>query len=363
MARQTMQALVICCLLAAQAAAAATVAPPAAATKPTDSEAALVHVLSRAATVAGWLSPTAGSDLRLSTNTTDTIRMMRRLGVRYAGRSIYVWGKEQLIPKMLPAIRVNAARAHATLPDLILEGGIFEIVTKAGVEQLPIPPRVFQAFGLPVEQRHFAYDKMLFPDGTFKDHWGPGSSVPDLTQREAQFWFFYVGSSWILSGAEALHCGQIMLMSIHDQGMAHTYALFSRLRSFAAAHARRHFVLLNAHLFADPYVHLNESQQLIFDFHAFPSRPQPDPSAPENCTLNASFSNSICELAALPPPRLSALLTDTRLCRPALGRWRQRYGRLEDQVAAVHCRARQLRLHQASWRAGPGGHGTPFRLG
>ena len=175
------------------------------AVNPTESEAALVHVLSRAATVAGWLSPTVGADLRLSTNTTDTLRMMRRLGLRYAGRSVFVWGEEQEIPKMLPAVRANAARAHAVLPELILEGGIFEIVTKAGVEQLPIPPRVFQAFGLPVEQRNFTYDEMLFPDGTFKDHWGPGSSVPDLTQREAQLWFFFVGSTWILSGAEALH--------------------------------------------------------------------------------------------------------------------------------------------------------------
>ena len=44
--------------------------------------------------------------------------------------------------------------------------------------------------------------------------------------------------------------------------MAHTHALFTRLRSFAAAHARRNFVLLNAHLFEDPYVHLNNSQQV-----------------------------------------------------------------------------------------------------
>ena len=145
-----------CCMLAHATAAA----------RPTDSEAALVHVLSRAATVAGWLSPTVGADLRLSTNTTDTLRMMRRLGLRYAGRSVFVWGEEQEIPKMLPAVRANAARAHAVLPELILEGGIFEIVTKAGVEQLPIPPRVFKAFGLPVEQRNFTYDEMLFPDGT-----------------------------------------------------------------------------------------------------------------------------------------------------------------------------------------------------
>ena len=49
--------------------------------------------------------------------------------------------------------------------------------------------------------------------------------------------------------------------------MAHTHALFTRLRSFAAAHARRNFVLLNAHLFEDPYVHLNNSQQVNTTAH------------------------------------------------------------------------------------------------
>lgn len=53
--------------------------------------------------------------------------------------------------------------------------------------------------------------------------------------------------------------------------------------------ARRSFVLLNAHLFRDPWVHLGESDTLIFDFHAFPSRPMPHSDQPENCTLNASF--------------------------------------------------------------------------
>ena len=73
-----------------------------------------------------------------------------------------------------------------------------------------------------------------------------------------------------------------MLMSSADKGMAHTHSLFTKLRAFAATHARRGFVLLNAHLYnqANPaggtFVHLGQTAQLIFDFHAFPSRPQPD---------------------------------------------------------------------------------------
>jgi hypothetical protein len=109
----------------------------------------------------------------------------------------------------------------------------------------------------------------------------------------SRLWFFYAGTSWIKQGIEALHCGQIMLMSSEDRGMEQTYSLFSKLRQFAAKHARRGFVLLNAHLFRDPFVHLGTTDTLIFDFHAFPSRPMPHADQPQKCTLNASFEDSI----------------------------------------------------------------------
>ena len=75
--------------------------------------------------------------------------------------------------------------------------------------------------------------------------------------------------------------------------MALTYGLFSRLRQFAAQHARRGFVLLNAHLYRDPFVHLGDTDSLVFDFHAFPSRPMPHADAPQNCTLDPDFEDSI----------------------------------------------------------------------
>ena len=73
-------------------------------------------------------------------------------------------------------------------------------------------------------------------------------SVPDLTRLEAQLWFFYAGTSYIMQGIEALHCGQIMLMSSEDKGMVHTYGLFSKLRSFASTKARVSYFAL-----AHPY--------------------------------------------------------------------------------------------------------------
>lgn len=89
---------------------------------PSSTEADLLAVLSRAATVSGFLNPNVA-------NTTDMIRMLVHTGATYAGRSVFVWGGEGAIPSMLPHVKSTAAAVHAATPDLILEGGVFEIVT------------------------------------------------------------------------------------------------------------------------------------------------------------------------------------------------------------------------------------------
>jgi hypothetical protein len=262
---------------------------------PNMSQAELTAFLSRAITMSGFLSPNIGTDLRTSKNVSDSIRILTNTGAKYAGRSIFLWGSESILPRMVKAAAPNAAAAHLVDPGLILEGAIFEIVTKAGTEKLTVPNTVFNAFGLPVPltPRQFNYSAMLFPDGTFVNKWGADKSVPDLTQREAQMWFFYVASQYIEVGVEALHLGQIALMSSHDHGMLQTSSLLKKIRDFASQHARRGFVLCNAHVYEDPYVHVMHTKNLVFDFHAFPSRPKPNISEPQHCTLAAGFKTAM----------------------------------------------------------------------
>ena len=245
--------------------------------------------------MSGYLSPIIGSDQRVSKNVTDTIRVLRSTKARYAGRSIYLWGDEQLLPQMLTAALPNAVTTHAMNPELILEAAIFEIVTKVGVETLVIPSFVFQAFQMVPENRTFNYSALLFPDGTYVNLWGIDKSVPDLTQLEARLWFFYMAAQYMSVEVEALHLGQIMLMSKNDKGMLHTWDLLTKIRAHAMHHTRRGFILCNAHVYEDPWVHLNFTSQLIFDFHAFPSRPKPNMTIPrlEHCFLSKGFENAI----------------------------------------------------------------------
>ena len=97
----------------------------------------------------------------------------------------------------------NTALAHAYLPDLVIEGCVFEIVTEE-INEIEIPEYVLNAFQLPLSKRNFNYTNALFPDKSFVNQWGPNSSVPDYTQLETKLWSYYVASRYLNAGAESM---------------------------------------------------------------------------------------------------------------------------------------------------------------
>lgn len=221
-------------------------------------------------------------------NVDDNLRALHNMGVKYAGRVIYRWGSEQYLPAMLPKGREIAERIHAVDPDVILQAGVFEIVTR-GVEALPIPEWVFTEFGLPVERRNFDYDAMLFPDGRFRDHWCKDGSVPDMCQLETRMWFVYAAASYIDIGCEAIHFGQVHLIGANDHGWRNWWDMLSRVRRYAATHARRHLVLCDAHT----HGLVTESDKLLFDLHAYPLRIRDIPDQPQEAELAVGYIDSL----------------------------------------------------------------------
>src|SRR6185295_10238190 len=71
----------------------------------------------------------------------DNLRMLTNCGVKFAGRAIYQWGREEggapAIPKKLEQARVKAAKIHRADPELVLQACIFEIVSR-DVNDLPV---------------------------------------------------------------------------------------------------------------------------------------------------------------------------------------------------------------------------------
>jgi len=213
----------------------------------------------------------------------DNLRMMANIGTGFAGRTLMHWGQEQRLLSSLEQAQDFASKVHATIPHMILQAGIFEIVTRQ-VETISIPGWVFTSFDRPVEKRTFRYNDMIFTDGTYVNHWAPGSSVPDITRLETQMWFFFVAASYINIGIEAIHFGQIMLIGRHDPDLNHWWELLSRVRRYAAGHARRHLVLCDAHVSSGVGCYglpedaslapggFRFGERLLLDFHALPLR-------------------------------------------------------------------------------------------
>src|SRR3546814_18953191 len=65
----------------------------------------------------------------------DDIRMLKNIGAKFIGRSLYSWGSEQRFAEPAFWARANEfiARMHKSDPEMILQACIFEIVDRTSV--------------------------------------------------------------------------------------------------------------------------------------------------------------------------------------------------------------------------------------
>jgi hypothetical protein len=226
----------------------------------------LENYLSRAISVEGILN--GHGDLN------DNIRMLTSTGAKYIGRSLCLWGGEGNFLKNMDRARTQAAKCHEADPDMILEACIFEIVTTQ-VDQVPVPEWAFAVLGQPVEKRNFKFADMIY-EGRQRQNWGGSGSVPDVSRPETKLWFYTQAASYIDAGFEGIHFGQVELMNKNDKDFTHWSQVFTLVRDYAAKHARRHMILLNAHT---PGGGLVKNGNLLLDFHAFPLRIKEKPNS------------------------------------------------------------------------------------
>ena len=211
----------------------------------------LEYYLSHAAS-AQWIT--------LSDTLDDDIRVILKTGIKFLGRAAGIWQGDGQNEAHFEKVRAAAEKIHAADPEVILQACIFEAVYRDDVETVPVPAWVFEAFGLPKETRCFDYDACLFPKGTPTwDH------MPDLSQTEAQMWFYYRGRRYIDCGCEAFHMGQIHLYTGRDRGYKGIGRVLTLLREYGAKHARRHKVIFDAHSHS-----LVVNGRSLLDYNAMP---------------------------------------------------------------------------------------------
>ena len=233
----------------------------------------------------------------------ESARMLKNIGAKFIGRSIFVWGG-RIDNAHFEAGRQMAEMIHSVDPQIILQAGIFEIIT-TNVNDITIPQWVLAEFEQPAQPRNFRYKEMLSRQGRFVNLWSQGASVPDISRMETQMWYFYLAASYINAGIEAIHIGQIKLIAACDTNYIHTYQLLSRIRLYASKNARRHLVLFDSHVSSgiDCYGLGNDSpdsslgaaigDKLLFDFHALPLRIKEITDKPQKAKLQVGHLDSI----------------------------------------------------------------------
>ena len=219
----------------------------------------LVSILSRSVTLAnGYNSPCPDDDLR----------MLARIGPQFVGRAAYVWVTKADDEAHFQQAAAWTTRVHGEVgPDVVLQAAIFEAIYPT-VGEIPIPEWVFEDLGETPEARSFSYEAMRgrvhMPDQGGGTPW-TGGMVPDLAQPETLRWFYYRARRYLEAGYEAIHLGQAHLVAGADPGYRHLAELVRLIRLAATRHARRGWVILDAHGHG-----IAIAGRLLFDFTSRP---------------------------------------------------------------------------------------------
>src|SRR6266853_771452 len=143
----------------------------------------------------------------------DDIRLIRNIGAKFIGRSIYRWGQESWLndPAFLAYARKMVDTVHAFDPEVVFQGCLFEQVS-ADVDNLKIPAWVFTDFGLPVEDRTFSCDAMIKRQSQAANRSGRRGGVPMINNLEPQLWFYYLRSPtsmWVVKPSTWGRCDSL----------------------------------------------------------------------------------------------------------------------------------------------------------
>ncbi len=223
----------------------------------------------------------------------DDIRMVKNIGAKFIGRSIYCWGGESVLAdhQKMQYSKNLLESMHEFDPEIIFQACLFEFVS-TDVNNLAIPSWVFEAFNLPVEERNFCSADMVRrknPDA--KIQWGErGGGIPMVNNLETQFWYYFLARTYIDMGIEALHLGQVELISQDDPGKEAYVSVLKMIREYAAENARRHYVLLDAHTPKGGFVKNGVS---LIDFNSFPLRIKEVVDKPLEGILETGYSDGL----------------------------------------------------------------------
>ncbi|MCB2376368.1 hypothetical protein LGH70_02160 [Hymenobacter sp. BT635] len=226
---------------------------------------------------------------------TQDIQDLDSIQAKFIGRAAFWWNttydtREDSLH--FARTYVNTRRLLAQDSTLIVQGAVFEFIrgrneTTSSADRIRIPGWVLRAWGQkPDTVRYFVSANIAFvPNDTLDPTRNDRSQVfevPDVTRLEARMWLYYRACSYLATGIEALHLGQMQLMARKDESndYAATRELLDKIRRFAQEGApgfaqpngltgtRRKWVVLDCH----SKRLIRSRGQDLFDFYSMPVR-------------------------------------------------------------------------------------------
>ena len=218
----------------------------------------------------------------------DDIRLVLNIGAKLIGRSMYRWGREDVLNNPLyreEAIRVST-KIHASDPDVVFQAFLCETSSQR-INDIKIPAWAFEVMGMPVEDRNFRQADIVYTDGVRR---GGVSGVPDISRPESKLWFIFLAGFYMEVGCEAFHLGQVNLMDANDRDLSHWSEVIGHIRALAKTKARRGWIILDAHT---PRGHLVREGKSLLDFNSFPLRIKEVMGKPMEGILEVGYIDSL----------------------------------------------------------------------
>lgn len=224
-----------------------------------------------------------------------TREFLLHTGAKFVHGAELSWGKSYPDHSYWDHCRTAIASLHATpgLEDVIFEGFIAEHIS-SNADNTLIPEWLWnemEAEGINAtrtrspndtgDRHYFHYPNFFDADWVFKNHWGPGQSVPDLTKLETQLYFRYLLREHIDAGFESIWFGQLGLTGARDNNSIVLNGLRQFARTWAAQYGYRHAILLTSHVTS----RLHDNEQMM-DYICFPCRVRYSDRYPHGMEIN-----------------------------------------------------------------------------
>jgi len=162
----------------------------------------------------------------------DDIRMILNIGAKFIGGMMEFESAFDRLMTGLDQFKTDVDTLHATDPDIICEARLDEAIDSTAV-YVNVPGYVFDAFGQPHVLRTFQPTLMFYDSPADACSYAVDIPAIDITKTESQMWIYFIATTAIEYGAEAVIFPNAIIINCQDDGNAKVWYVANLVRDYA----------------------------------------------------------------------------------------------------------------------------------